>query len=123
MSDETFNLDALLAETKPKEPFTFRFADAVYTLPGAMDIRAIAALTDGDIAGGFRIMLGKDQWDRLCAAEATLTIAGMSALLDRYAEYTGSSSGESSASTGSSRSTGGRSKRTSNGSISPSLVR
>lgn len=122
MSEETFDLDALLAEAKPKEPFTFRFGGGVYTLPGEVDVRAIAALDGGEIALGFRILLGDEQWSRLCAAEATLTVAGMNALLERYGSATGASTGESSASTGSSKSTGGRSKRTSNGSISPTLV-
>lgn len=118
-----FDLDALVAERAPRKPFTFRFGGESYTLPAVVDVRAAAALSDGDLTTGLRYMLGAEQWERLAATEVTFDIEALNALLTRYGDHVGASVGESSASTGSSKSTGRRSKPTSNGSTEPTLVR
>jgi hypothetical protein len=121
---EEFDLDAMLADRQLDRPrFTFRFGGESYSLPPSIDLRAAAAMQAGDLQTGLSVLLGKDQWARLLASDATFDTDALSALMDRYAAYTGASLGESSASTGSSGSTGGPSKVTSNGSTTPILVR
>ena len=111
-----FDLDALAAEAEGVSPFEFTFGGESYQLPGQFDMRAAAALSAGKVYEGLELLLGGDQWARMQTAEQVLTDAMLGALLDRYAEHTGVSLGESSASTSSSASTVRPSKRTSNGS-------
>lgn len=121
---DEFNLDALLADRQLDRPrFQFRFGGEAYSLPPSVDLRAAAAMQAGDLQAGLSLLLGKEQWGRLCAAEATFDTDALTGLMDAYLAYTGSTAGESSASTGSSVSTGGPSKPTSNGSTQPTLVR
>lgn len=115
MSD-LFDLDALAAEADGKEPFRFQFGGEAYELPAEMDIRGAAALASGRVYEGLQMVLGDEQWERMQAADTVLTDKMLQALFEKYAEYTGASLGESSASTVSSRSTVRPSKRTSNGS-------
>ena len=108
-----FDLDAFAAEADAqREPFRFRFGGEDYELPGHIDFRFGLALEQGDGIGALRRMLG-DQWDRLVAAEATLTGPMARALIEKYLAHCGQTAGESSASSGSSASTARRSKRTS----------
>lgn len=111
-----FDLDALAAEAAGAAPFEFTFGGETYELPGQFDMRAAAALSAGKVYEGLESLLGAAQWARMQAAEQVLTDTMLAALLDRYAEHTGVSLGESSASSSSSRSTGRPSKPTSNGS-------
>lgn len=121
---EEFDLDALLADLDQNRPkFRFRFGGEAYSLPPKVDLRAAAAMQAGDLHAGLRLLLGAEQWERLCAAEATFDQDALTALMERYVAYTGASVGESSASTVSSASTAERSRPTSNGSTTPTLVR
>jgi hypothetical protein len=111
-----FDLDALAAEADVVAPFEFTFGGESYELPGSFDMRAAAALSAGKVYEGLELLLGQSQWARMQTADQVLTDTMLGALLDRYAEHTGVSLGESSASTSSSPSTVRPSKRTSNGS-------
>jgi hypothetical protein len=111
-----FNLDALASEGDGRAVFEFTFGGETYELPPEMDVRAASALSAGRVYEGLGMLLGDVQWSRMQAAEQILTEKMLSALLQEYAAHMGIDLGESSASTGSSRSTGRPSKRTSNGS-------
>lgn len=115
---EVFDLDALASETTDDEgePFPFRFGGESYELPPQFPMLALAAISAGELGDGLRILLGNDQWQRMLHAKATFNEKMLKALLEQYSAHVGSSLGESSASTGSSKSTGGPSKPISNGS-------
>lgn len=118
-----FDLDALIAQrTAARVPFTFTFGETEYVLPGSIDLRAAAALSAGKLYDGLQMLLGVTQWERMQASDQVFDGEALRALLDAYMAHTGVSLGESSASTGSARSTGGRSKPTSNGSTKRTLV-
>lgn len=121
---EEFDLDAVLAERNLDKPrFPFRFGGESYTLPPTVDLVMAAKISGGDLLGGLQALLGPEQWERLCAADAVFDSDAMGALMDRYMAYTGVGVGESEASTASSKSTAERSRPTSNGSTQPILVR
>jgi hypothetical protein len=107
------NLDALDSEG---EPFPFEFGGEMYELPPQFDLRVGALFADEKPFEALELMLGPDQWRRLLAAPQTLTPNKLQALFAAWAEHSGITPGESSASTGSSGSTGRPSKPTSNGS-------
>jgi hypothetical protein len=114
------DLDAIIAE-RQGFPFTFRFGGAEYSLPPRMDMRALALFTDGKVFDALRTMLGAEQWQQMLDADQVLDDDTLKALLEAYSRHGGASLGESSASTGSSASTEGPSKPTSNGSTTPRL--
>lgn len=113
-----FDLDAVIAEEQATvEPFEFTFAGATYTLPGVVDVPAIAQFTRGEIDSAMRRLLGDNQWQRIIDSPVVLSQNALVALMGEYAERSGGASlGELSASTGSSKNTGRPSKRTSSGS-------
>lgn len=111
---EPFDLDALAAEADG-EPFTFIFGGETYELPPRIDFRVGVALREGDEYEAIRRMLG-DQWDRVLASDAVFTGALAGQLLRAYLDHSKADAGESVASSRSSKSTAGRSKRTSKGS-------
>lgn len=130
MSDpfEEFDLDGHLAqliadEPEPKPRFRFKFGGESYTLPPSIDLRAAASMQNGNLHDGLRALLGKEQWARLMESDATFDHNALVTLMEQYAKYTGAKLGESSGSTSSSKSTVGPSKRTSNGTTTPTLVR
>lgn len=90
---EVFDLDAFIAE-KTGEPFRFRFGGADYELPPSIDIRIPGMLSNGDIAGAFRRMVGADQWERISASDAVLDQRAMLELVKRYVEHSGLGLGE-----------------------------
>lgn len=112
---EVYDLDALDREADGVA-FVFRFDGEDYTLPPHLDIRAAAALEGGRLDDGLRILLGREQWQRLQDAEAVFDDRHLVNLLERYAGHIGVSLGESGASLVSLRNTGKPSKRISNGS-------
>jgi hypothetical protein len=117
---QPFNLDAVVSETG-SEPFDFTFGGEGYTLPAQVDLLAAASLEGGKLYEGLHRLMGDDQWDRLLASKAVMDNDKLKALMEAYAAHVGLSLGESGASTGSSVSTEGPSKRISNGSTgSPS---
>lgn len=116
MSDDMLDLDALSAEANGAEPFRFRFGGEEYELPPTVDVRVAALFSDGQLFAGLAKMLGEDQWQRMQDAEAVLDDRQLMALMEEYGKHSGSSLGESKASTDSSMSTVRPSKRTSGGS-------
>lgn len=97
---EVFDVDAALAE-KAREPFRFRFGGEEYELPPGIDLRAVPAITSGDLMGGFRRLFGAEQWSKIEAAEAVLDTDVVMVLLDAYLAHSGVTLGESRGSTGS----------------------
>lgn len=119
---EVFDLDAV-ARDATGEPFRFRFDGEEYELPPQMDFRAVARLTVGQLYEAMELALGADQWQRVLDAEAVLTMDAITKLFEAYSLHGGLALGESSASTGSSRSTVRPSKRTSGGTTRSISVR
>jgi hypothetical protein len=119
---EVFDLDAVAREAAG-EPFRFRFGGEDYELPSHVDIRAIAKLSIGQFYEALQLMLGDEQWQRMLAADAVFDDQTLRSLMEAYAAHSGTELGESSASTGSSRSTVRPSKRTSNGTTRSISVR
>lgn len=118
----SFDLEAAIAEAEgsegPQPDWPFTFDGHEYVLPGQMDIRAIAAISNGRLDDGLRLLLGTEQWDAIQASPKLFSSAMLEKLFEAYTAYTnGSDVGESSASTGSSKSTVRPSKPTSNASI------
>lgn len=110
----TFDLDKLLDDNEDRDPFAFTWDGEEYELPPVRDMRAIGAIAAGHIYDGLALLLGPDQWVRLQNSPKVLSAAKMRALLDEYNRYVdGLTVGESSASSRSSRSTAGPSRRTS----------
>lgn len=114
-----FDLDAVASEVT-REPFEFTFGGETYTLSPTFDIRIVGHLTEGEVIEALRLTLGDEQWDQMQASETVLTSEQFKALFDAYMKHCGIDAGEASASTGSSRSTGRPSKRTSSGSTASS---
>lgn len=117
MTEFDFDLDAFIAESLG-EPFVFKFGGEKFTLAPAPDMRIIAEFDGGDMTECLRRTFGAE-YDRFAAVppeKGILTRDGLLELLKRWAMHQRASLGESSASTGSSKSTGRPSKRISNGS-------
>lgn len=116
---EVFDLDALIRE-RDQEPFRFRFGGEGYEFPPTIDLRlarSIGKLGESGVDGMvdmLRQLLGDDQWARLESSEAVFDLATFMALMDRYGQHLGAAAGESPASSNSSRTTGKRSRPTSN---------
>lgn len=112
MTDDVFDLDALAAEARG-EPFRFRFGGDDYEMPPNVDIRAALAANEGRILDAFSILLGAEQWQRMLDSESTLDSDLFDKLMQAYYAHIGTSVGESRASSSSSKSTAGPSRRTS----------
>lgn len=108
---EPFDLDAVAREATG-EPFTFIFGGELFSLPASPDVRFLDALGSERITDTVRLMFGED-WARVEASSTTLTAEVASALLNAYVSHLGTTQGKSSRSTGSSKSTAERSRRTS----------
>lgn len=115
MSDrEVFDLDAVGNEAD-ESPFTFRFGGQLFELPASPDMVAFAALAEGKLYSGLQAMLGPDQWEKMVGTKATFNLDKLTALMEQYTAHIGLSLGKSQASTSSSKSTAGQSRRTSSG--------
>lgn len=100
----SFNLDSLTAEARGEdtaEPFRFRFGGEDYECPPRLDVRAMAAMTEGRIGDALRMLVGEDQWARIEKSPAPFDDRHLKALLNAYMTHQGGQPGESSASTGS----------------------
>lgn len=92
---EPFNLDAVIAERKPREPFRFIFDGEEYELAGDIDMRVAVSLSEPDqIAVALRQMLGIEQWKRIVASPKTFDVPAFAALMEAYAKHTGADVGE-----------------------------
>lgn len=94
-----YDLDAVIAEATPREPFRFKFGGEAYELPASPDLRAFAALTAERLDDGFRLLLGPDQWSRLQASDSVFDQTAFEHLIVAYQEHVGADLGESGAST------------------------
>jgi hypothetical protein len=84
------DLDKILAEEEEsRSPYEFTFDSEVYTLPPAMDVRAIAAIAGGRLDSGLSLLLGEEQWTKMQASPKVLTVTALEKLFDAYAEYSG----------------------------------
>jgi hypothetical protein len=110
-----YKLEAV-ARDASGECWEFDFDGERYELPGDFDMRAAGALADGDLNGGLRLLMGDEQWDRLCQSNKVFGVRAMTDLLNAYCEGIGVDLGESVAPSRSSRRAVAPSKRTSNGS-------
>jgi len=110
MTDNVFDLDALETDGTP---FPFRHGGEDYVLPPSIDLRVALAEEAGRVDDALRLLLGDEQWDRIVASEAVFDSAKFLALMEAYKRHLGTTLGESAASSRSSASTGGPSKRTS----------
>lgn len=110
-----FDLDAFIADAE-RAPFVFTFGGVEFTWPGSVDLRVTGRLGDGDLFGALEL-LNRDQHEKFMAAwqghDGILDNKVIQALFGEHAKHAGSSLGESSASTGSSKSTARPSKPTS----------
>lgn len=113
-----FDLDKVIAEETStgsrKKKFSFKFDGKTYTLPNEIDTLAIAAAAEGDLLEALTRLLGAEQFEVIKVSPVVLTVPTLAKLLGAYYEHVaGLSVGESAASTRSSKSTAGPSKRTS----------
>jgi hypothetical protein len=86
---EVYDLDAVLAERAPKEPFTFRFGGELFELPAEPDVRALAAFAGGRLDEAMKLLLGSDQHARMEAVDAVLDVGALTALLGKYGDHAG----------------------------------
>lgn len=111
----TFDLDAFIAEVE-RTPFVFTFGGEEFTWPGGIDVRMTTLLAEGKLDEALRVLNG-EQHARFMQAWAghngVLDNEVIRGLFGAHASHVGSSLGESSASTGSSKSTERPSKPTS----------
>ena len=98
-----------------EEPWQFRFDGEVYSLPNDFDVRAAACLAGGDLNNGLRILLGTEQWERLCASPKVFGTAQLIDMINAYTNAIGADLGELRAPSNSSSNTAPPSKPTSNG--------
>ena len=99
-----FDLDKVAAEADgTAEPFEFTFGGDLYQLPPRMDVRALGLFTKGEVGDALKIMLGVDQYARLLESPAVFDDTRFAALMEAYAAHQGTTAGESSASTSSSK--------------------
>ncbi len=114
-----FDLDKVIAEETParadrRKKFTFTFDGETYTLPNEVDLLALSAAAQGEIALALRRLLTSADFAKLNNSSKPLTRPTLVVLLDAYYNHiVGLSSGESVASTSSSKSTARPSKQTS----------
>lgn len=111
---ETYVVEALSRDAL-EDPWPFEFDGETYYLPNDFDIRAAACLATGELFAGMRLLLGEDQWDRVCKSPRIFTAKAMVNLVNAYSAAIGADLGELQASSDSSPSTATRSKPTSNG--------
>ena len=109
-----YHVDAVLREADG-DAWPFEFGGETYTLPSDFDMRAAVALQANRIEDALRIMLGEEQWDRLCASPYVFGAKQLDDIMSAYTEALGIDVGESQASSGSSSSTPTPLKRTSRG--------
>jgi len=115
------NLDAIASENDPEdwEPFTFTFGGESYSLHGQMDMRVIAMAASGNLLGAMHLMMSPIEFTRLNMNPKRFSVEHFNGLITAYLNHRPrkreTTMGESSASTGSSKSTGRRSKPTSSG--------
>lgn len=113
-----FDLDKVIAERTAKEkkrkPYQFKFDEQTFTLPAEVDSIAVRAAAQGDNLTAFRRLLGVDQFEAIAQSPTMLHPTDLEAIMKDYYDFlAGLAAGESSASSTSSRSTAGPSKRTS----------
>ncbi len=109
-----FDLDALETEAE-QTPFVFRFGGQQFELPPSPDMMAFAAIAEGQLYTGLKILLGDEQHRRMVEAKATFNAEKLAALMEQYAGHIGLTLGKSPASAARSSSTARPSRRTSNG--------
>jgi hypothetical protein len=109
---DVFDLDTLETEIVGR-PFVFKVGGERFTLPagGEADYRAISALDGGDFFGGFRGLLGDEQYARF--SEHAITATRMGKLIEAYLDHQGMRPGELLASKNSSAPTENLSRPTS----------
>lgn len=107
----SFDLDAALGE-----PFEFTFGGQTFTLPSDVDLATVEKLQAGETVAALQALMGDEQYARIEALPQVFGARAFAAVMDAYFQHLGIRQGESSASTDSSKSTGGPSKQTSNGS-------
>lgn len=108
-----YSIDQAIAEREDREPFEVEFGGELYTLPPRPDIRADAALADGRLEEGMRLLFGVDAWEAIKASPEVLDDAAFLDMYRAYQAHTGDPAGEDGASPSSSPSTVRPSKRTS----------
>jgi hypothetical protein len=109
-----YKVEALSREAL-EQPWEFEFDGDIYLLPNDFDVRAAAYLAGGDLEMGLRILLGTEQWDRLCASPLIFGVKELRGLLAAYTAAIGAELGEWQASSASSPNTATQSRPTSNG--------
>jgi len=110
-----FDLDAFIADAEG-EPFLFTFGGVEFTWPGGVDFRVTTRLGNGDLFGALELLNGSQHEKFMAAWEGhsgVLDTKIIQALFGKHAEHVGSSLGESSVSSASSKSTEKRSRPTS----------
>lgn len=117
-----FDLDAVLVEPKKAaktKQFTFTFDGDEYTLitPADsinLDLLALNAANRGDYVNALMRLMSPDEYARIVRSSKTFTGEAILSLLDAYYKHTAAmDTGESAASSNSSKSTARPSKRTS----------
>lgn len=98
-----------------EQPWEFTFDGESYLLPNDFDMRAAACLAGGDLERGLQILLGAEQWERLCRSPLIFGVKQLKDLLNAYTTDIGVELGEWQASSVSSPNTATPSKPTSNG--------
>ena len=66
------------------EPFQFRFGGEVYTVPSEPSLVALAAFDRGDILDFLAAMLGAEQWERIQASPAVLSVTKIRPVVGQY---------------------------------------
>lgn len=90
---EVFDLDAVVAEQR-REPFRFKFGGEEFELPPGIDLRAVPAITSGDLVGGFRLLFSAEQWSKLEQSTAVLDTVAVMELTKAYLAHSGVTLGE-----------------------------
>lgn len=94
-------VDGLIAEADDDAGASFVFGGERFTLPAKLDFRAIVALQRGNFDRALSILLGAEQMERFLDVDTDEVFdeSKLNELTDRVMKQSGSSAGESGAST------------------------
>lgn len=82
-----FDLDAFERDAA-QEPFVFRFGGHTFTLPPDPDMRAVGAMSAGEILPALQRLLGT-QWEEFEAIPEPFGVSHFAALMEAYQAHIG----------------------------------
>ncbi len=87
------DLEAMAAEEQA-QPFTWDHEGETFVFPPTLGLRSVGLMSKGDICGAVELLLGADQWDRLCKLP-DVPLPELESILGDYGKHIGVPMGKS----------------------------